>query len=77
MANVEEYRKGKKIKAADYRHASTLLFFDMAIQLLWRACNLTAFTHSSTGPVAHPSASPHEGPGFNPQGDTYVKPGFS
>jgi hypothetical protein len=44
---------------------------------LWRACNLTAFIHGSTGPVVHPFASRHEGPGFNPQGDTYVKPGFS
>jgi hypothetical protein len=42
---------------------------------LWRTCNLTA--HSSTGPVVHPFASRHEGPGFNPQGGTYVKPGFS
>jgi hypothetical protein len=31
-------------------------------------CNLTAFTHSSTGSVVHPFASLHEGPGFNPQG---------
>jgi hypothetical protein len=36
--------------------------------ILWRACNLTAFTHSSTGPVVHPFASCHKGPGFNPQG---------
>jgi hypothetical protein len=35
---------------------------------LWRACNLTAFTHSFTGPVVHPFASRQEGPGFNPQG---------
>ncbi len=35
---------------------------------LWRACNLTAFITSSTGPVVHPFASGHEGPGFNPQG---------
>ncbi len=33
---------------------------------LWRACNLTAFTHSSTGPVIHLLASRHEGPRFNP-----------
>jgi hypothetical protein len=33
--------------------------------------------HSSTGPVVHPFASCYEGPGFNPQGATYVKPGFS
>jgi hypothetical protein len=44
---------------------------------LWRACILTAFIHSSTGPVVHPFASHHEAPGFNPQGGTYVKPGFS
>jgi hypothetical protein len=25
--------------------------------------------------VVHPFASHHEGPGFNPQGGTYVKPG--
>ncbi len=35
---------------------------------LWRACDLTAFIHSSTGPVVHPFAFRHEGPGFNPQG---------
>ncbi len=44
---------------------------------LWTACNLTAIKHSSTGPVVHPFASRHEGPRFNPQGGTYVKPGFS
>ncbi len=43
---------------------------------LCRACNLTAFIHSSTGPVVHPFASCHERPGFNPQGGTYVKPGL-
>jgi hypothetical protein len=45
----------------------------------WRACNLTAFTHSLTGPSGHPFASCHEGPGFIPGGGggTYVKPGFS
>ncbi len=36
--------------------------------ILWRACNLTAFIHSSTGPVVHQFASCHEWPGFNPQG---------
>jgi hypothetical protein len=35
---------------------------------LWSACNLTAFTHSSTGPVVHPFASRQEGPSINPQG---------
>ncbi len=34
----------------------------------WRACNLTAFIHSSTGSVVHLFASSHEGPWFNPQG---------
>jgi hypothetical protein len=43
---------------------------------LWRACNLTAFIHSLTGPVDYPFASHHEGP-VNPQRGTYVKPGFS
>jgi hypothetical protein len=44
-----------------------------------RACNLTAFIHSSTGPVVHPFASHHEGPVFYPCGVliTYVKLGFS
>ncbi len=45
--------------------------------LMWRACNLTAFIHSSSGPVVHPFVSHHEGPGFNPYGGTFVKPGFS
>ncbi len=40
--------------------------------VLWRACNLTAFIHSSNGPVVHPFASHHEGPGFNPQGGIYI-----
>jgi hypothetical protein len=46
-------------------------------EVLWRACNLTAFMHSLTGPLGHPFASRHKGLGFNPQGGTYVKPGFS
>ncbi len=41
-------------------------------EALWRACNITAFIHSSTGPVVHLFASHHEGPGFNPQGGTNV-----
>ncbi len=41
------------------------------LKRLCRACNLTAFIHSSTGPVVHPFASLHEGPGFNLQGGTY------
>ncbi len=44
---------------------------------LWRACNLTAFIHSSTGPVVHSFASRPEGLRFNPQGGTYLKPRFS
>jgi hypothetical protein len=48
---------------------------------VWRACNLTAFIHSSTGSVVYPFASCHEGPRFIPQGGggylQYVKPGFS
>jgi hypothetical protein len=44
---------------------------------LWRSCHLTGFIHSSTGPVVHPFASYHEGPRFNPQGGTSVKPRFS
>jgi hypothetical protein len=47
------------------------------ILIMWRACNLTAFIHNSTGPVVHPFASSHEGPGFNPHGGIYVKPEFS
>jgi hypothetical protein len=46
-------------------------------EIVWRACNLMAFAHSYTGPVVHPFASQHEGPGFNPQGGTYVMRGFS
>jgi hypothetical protein len=47
---------------------------DMCI--LHRACNLTTDIHSSTGPAIHPFASRHEGPGFNPQGGTYVRTGI-
>jgi hypothetical protein len=55
-------------------HASCRSFFrlyDRHSRLLGgtlrRACNLTGFIHSSTGPVVYPFASRHEGPGFNPQ----------
>jgi hypothetical protein len=44
---------------------------------LWKAYYLTTFTPCFTGPVNYPFASCHEGPGFNPQGGTYVKLGFS
>jgi hypothetical protein len=44
---------------------------------LWRACNLTAFIFSLTCPVGQPYTSCHEGPKFNPQGRTYLKPVFS
>ncbi len=37
---------------------------------LWRACNLTGFTHSSTGPVVHPFASRHGGPSHWSSGST-------
>jgi hypothetical protein len=50
-----------------------LTYIDLSMGL-WRACNLTEFVHSSTGPVVYLFASRHEGPGFNPQGGTYVKP---
>ncbi len=43
---------------------------------LWRSCNLTAFIPCLTGPVDYSFAFHHQGPGFNPQGGTYVKPGF-
>ncbi len=37
-----------------------------------------SFNHISlTGPVSQPFTSHYEGPRFNPQGGTYVKPGFS
>jgi hypothetical protein len=44
---------------------------------LWRACNLTAFIPCLTSPVDYPFASRYEGPWFNPQGGTCVKPEFS
>ncbi len=44
---------------------------------LWRACNLISFSPCLTGPVDYPFASHREGPRFNPQGGTYLKPGFS
>ncbi len=45
--------------------------------ILWSACNHTAFTPCLTCPVDYSFASRYEGPRFNPQGGTYVKPGFS
>ncbi len=44
--------------------------------MVWRACNLTAFTHSSTGPVVTPLLPVMRDPGSIPRGGTYVKPGF-
>ncbi len=38
--------------------------------------NLTAFTPCLTGLVDYPFTSRHEGPGFNPHGGAYVKPGL-
>ncbi len=35
---------------------------------LWRACNLTAFIHSLTGPVVQPFASVMRNPGSIPRG---------
>ncbi len=46
----------------------TVLYCMCNAYLLWRACNLTAFIHSSTSPVVHPFASRHEGPGLIPRG---------
>ncbi len=37
---------------------------------------ISQYSYSLTGPVGQPFASRHEGPGFKPQGGTYVKPGF-
>ncbi len=42
------------------------------LNLDFNSCNLTAFIHSSTGPVVHPFASRHEGPRFNPRGRGYL-----
>jgi hypothetical protein len=44
---------------------------------LCRACNLNAFIHSSTGSEVHTFASQHEGPRFNPQRGTDLKPRLS
>jgi hypothetical protein len=49
----------------------------LQLTTLLRACNLTVFIHSLTGLVGQPFASRHEGPRFNPQGGTSMKPGFS
>jgi hypothetical protein len=43
---------------------------------MWRACNLTAFTHGLAGPVGKPFASRHEGPGFKPQGGYFCETGI-
>jgi hypothetical protein len=42
------------------------------LYLFWRACNLTSFIHSSTGPMVKLFASRHEGPRFNPQGGVLI-----
>ncbi len=39
---------------------------------LCRACNLTAFIHSSTGPVVQPFASCHRDPGSFPRGGGHL-----
>ncbi len=41
------------------------------------SCNLTPFSPCLTGPVDYLFPSHHKGPGFNHQGGTCVKPGFS
>ncbi len=58
----------KMIPQSDSYSSSSLAKSNGGKEWLWRACYLTAFTDSSTGPVVHPFASLHEGPGFNPQG---------
>ncbi len=40
--------------------------------VLWKACNLTAYTPCLTGPVDYLFAFRHEGPGFNPGGGGYL-----
>jgi hypothetical protein len=55
---------------------SYLIYKKLINKILWTACNLTSFSQCLTGPVDYPFASHHEGPGFNSQGGTYVKPGF-
>ncbi len=67
----------KLVNLGGHKTAPLKILTKFKIQILWRACNLTAFIHSSTGLVVHPFASRHEGTRFNPQGGTYVKPGFS
>jgi hypothetical protein len=55
----------------------TTVFIHSRMTSVCRACNLTSFSPCLTGPVDYPFASRHKGPGFKPQGDTNVKPGFS
>ncbi len=60
-----------------YACSELLYLYIVEMNSVWRACNLTSFSPCLTGPVDYPFASRHKGPGFKPQGDTYVKPGFS
>jgi hypothetical protein len=64
------------IRCSLEEHLKFYMYVFIFLKALWRACNLTAFIQSSAGPVVHPFASHHEKPGFNPQGGTYLKPGF-
>jgi hypothetical protein len=43
---------------------------------MWRACNLTSFSPCLTGPVTTRLLPVTRYLGSNPQGGTYVKPGF-
>ncbi len=54
-----------------------LYLYIVVYGVLCRACNLTSFSPCLTGPVDYLFAPCHEGPGFNPQGVTFLKPGFS
>ncbi len=53
-----------------YRGVSRVFYASVAavdiskITIVWRACNLTAFTPCLTGPVDYPFASHHKGPRF-------------
>jgi hypothetical protein len=50
-----------------YQKVLTQIMLTQSKNKLSTACNLTAFTHSLTGPVGQPFASRHEGPKFNTQ----------
>ncbi len=52
----------------------TCRYFNM---ILWRACNLTAFTPCLTGPGDYPFASRHKGPRFKSPGGYLCETGIS